>query len=230
MYTPITPRRSSLAGEAASREQRRNADLDREERNKKFPTIFVKGFAFRPYYGGHDTIQIKGPLCPNQLTNRKCFSPLNAVDGQITQAHCDVCDKDYTMPHSFQDFRTVAHKAYEGLLNSEAEIITLDVPYEAVKAKEQDATRWVKVVWSQKDGRNQAIIYFINKGEGGAKAQIFADMEHEEIRYDANDIPPGSLLAKIKAEFKSTKVEIDYEKKRKTKDNIPLDVTITQAV
>lgn len=202
----------SASGEAARREQMRNADLDRDERNKAFPTIFVKKYGFRPYYTGHDTVQIKGPLCPGSLTKeRQCLAPLAGENAQVLRAHCDVCGKNYTMPHNFDEFRMIASKAYEGFINSKAELITLDVPYGAVKAEAEDETRWVKVVWSQKDGRNQAIIYFIEKVENGEKSQIFADLDREEIRYDVSDIPPGKILAKVNAEFRGTKIDIKYK-------------------
>lgn len=203
----------SYSGEAASREQRRNADLDREERNKKLPTIFVKTYGFRPTYNYNDIINIQGPLCPSLITkDRQCLAPLIGDNESTTKAHCDVCGKSYDMPHSFQEFRNIAHRAYEGLLNSQTELITLDVPYEAVKAKSEDDTREIKIVWSQKDGRNQAIIYLIEKDGNGNKAHIFVDLEREEIRHDSSDVRPGKILAKIQAEFRETKVNIEYKK------------------
>jgi len=200
-------------GEAARLQQRRSAELDRANLNQQFPTFFVKGFWFRPYYNSHDIVQIKGPLCPGALTKDKlCLSPLVGNNDLENNAKCLVCDRQYEMPYSFQDFRGVAHRAYEGLLNSQAELITLDVPYEAIKAEAEDETRKALVVWSQKDGRNQAIIYLIEKGRNGAKTHIFADLDREEVRYDADDIPPGEIVAKINAQFKHTKVELEYIK------------------
>lgn len=210
----IKPVRYNPSGEAARREQRRNADLDREERNKDFPTIFVKGYGFRPFYTVNDTVYISGPLCPGSLTKeRQCLAPLLGESGQTNIAHCNVCGKNYTMPHGFEEFRATADRAYTGYLNSQATLITLDVPYEAIKAKAEDETRWVKVVWSQKDGRNQAVIYFIEKDANGNKSEMFADFDREEIRYDAGDVPPGKILAKVKAEFRETKLDIEYKKK-----------------
>lgn len=203
--------RYDYRGDASRREQIRNADLDRIERNKKFPTFLVKKYGFRPCFSGHDTIYINGPLCPNTLKERLCLSPLQGDSVKTTKAHCDVCGKTYDMPHDFEDFRNIAEKAYEGYQNSGAELINLDIPYEAVKAEAEDKTRWVKVIWSQKDGRNQAIIYFIEKNKEGNKSHIFADFDREEIRYDVDDIPPGKILSKIKAYFKGTEVDIKYK-------------------
>lgn len=213
MYLNTKLPKHNYSGEAAAREQRRNADLDREERNKKLPTIFVKTYGFRPTYNYNDTINIQGPLCPSLITkDRQCLAPLIGDNESTTKAHCDVCGKYYDMPHSFQEFRGIAHRAYEGLLNSQTELITLDVPYEAVKAKSEDETREIKIVWSQKDGRNQAIIYLIEKDGNGDKSHIFVDLEREEIRHDSSDVQPGKILAKIKAEFRETKVDIEYKK------------------
>ena len=198
-------------GEAIRREKMRTADLDREERNKSFPTIFVKGFGFRPYYSGHDTVYIRGPLCPAQATkDRRCLASLSGSETGLS-AYCDVCDKSFPLPISLQKFREVAHRAYEGYQNSQAKHITLDVPPEAVKAEVEDSSRKIVVVWSQKDGRNAAVIYLINKDDKGNKTQIFADLDREEIRYDATDIPPGKILTKIRAEFPSTDAEITYK-------------------
>jgi hypothetical protein len=211
--TKISP--YNPAGEAARREQQRNADLDRIERNKEFPTVFVQSFGFRPYFSGHDTIQIKGPLCPSLLLkDRQCLSPISPLDGEneySRKAHCDVCGKDYEMPFSFQKFKEVAHKAYEGFLNSQTELITLDVPYGAIKAESKDDTREIKIVWSQKDGRNQAIVYLLNRDGGGEKSHMFIDLDRQEIRHDPSDKMPGEILAKIVAEFRDTVVDIRYK-------------------
>lgn len=205
---------SNSSGVAARLKQKREADLDRMERNENFPVIFVKGYGFRPYLSNHDSINISGPLCPGSLSkDRQCLAELSGDSTESSKAHCDVCGRTYELPHNFQEFRGIAHRAYEGFVNSQAELITLDVPYEAIKAESEDETRKIKVVWSQKDGRNQAVIYLIKKDEDrGEKAQVFADVDREEVRYDSGDMHPEEVLAKITAEFRKTKVDIEYVK------------------
>ncbi len=168
---------------------------------KKFPVIFVKGFGFRPQLNLHDKIHIEGPLCPSfLLKDNRCLAELSGdADISSKNSHCEVCGRKYEMPHSFQEFRQIAHKAYDGFVNSNAEIVTLDVPYEAIKAEDEDGTRKIRIKWSQKDGRNQAVIYFIDK--------------REELRYDSRDEHPEKYLVKITAEFKNTNVDIAYKKK-----------------
>ena len=211
--TKIKNSRSLGGNYATEREQRRLTDEALEMRNEKMPTIFLKEFAFRPQHTLRGSIRIDGPLCPRQNKNGEpCLSPLVTPSPESQVARCDVCDTDYKLPYPYQRFREVAHLAYEGFKNRQSDLITLDVPYEAIKAKSEDETRKIKVVWSQKDGRNQAIIYLIGKNDKGAKTHIFADLDREEIRYDPGDIPPGIILAKIKAEFEHTKIEIKYSK------------------
>ncbi|MBP7740635.1 hypothetical protein KA089_00435 [Candidatus Woesebacteria bacterium] len=204
---------------AASREQKRVAHLENEERNKEIPVFMFKKFGFRPYYGAmKGDLKMDGPLCPHMLdAKRNCLSGLSGVSIESTEATCDVCESKYTLPIPFQKFRDVAKKAYEGYLNfvqSGNKIVTLDSGYSSV-AKDQanKGNKWVKVFWSQKNGRNMAIIYCIDRDDNGDKVQIFADMEREELRYDANDIPPGKVLAKIKAEFKNTEINVNYGEK-----------------
>lgn len=207
----------NMADDVARRRLTREAELDRMEKNKQFPVIFVRGFGFRPQLNLHDKIHINGPLCPSSLSkDKQCLAELSADGGDINSSnvHCDVCGRTYEMPHGFQEFLQIAHKAYDGFVNSQAEIITLDVPYNAIKAEAEDETRKIRIKWSQKDGRNQAVIYFIKKDEqDGEKAHAFVDFDREEIRHDSGDKHPEEYLAKITAEFKNTDVNIEYKKK-----------------
>jgi len=219
MFKDMTNPRSfpqmNMANNVARQKVLRESELDRIERNKQFPVIIVQGFGFRPQFNQHDKIHVDGPLCLSSLSkDKQCLAELSGDNIESVKAHCDVCGKNYEMPHSFQKFRQIAHKAYDGFVNSQAEIITLDVPYDAIKKEGEDETRKIRIKWSQKDGRNQAIIYFIKKDEGnGKKAHLFADFDREEVRHDSSDIHPEKYLAKITAEFKNTNVNIEYKKK-----------------
>lgn len=210
----------NMANNVARQKVLKELELDRMERNKQLPVIFVKGFGFRPQFNQHDKIHVNGPLCPSSLSkDKQCLAELSGDNIESIKTHCDVCGKNYEMPHSFQEFRQIAHKAYDGFVNSQAEIITLDVPYEAIKAEDEDETRKIRIKWSQKDGRNQAVIYFIKKDDqGGEKAHTFIDFDREEIRHDSSDKHPEEYLAKITAEFKNTDVEIKYGKQEKIEE------------
>lgn len=219
MINPRSFPQINRANNVARQKVLREAELDRMESNRRFPVIFVKGFGFRPQLNLHDKIDVDGPLCPSSLSkDKQCLAELSAGGGDINSrnAHCDVCGRTYEMPHGFQEFRQIAHKAYDGFMNSQAEIITLDVPYNAIKAEAEDETRKIIIKWSQKDGRNQAVIYFIKKDEqDGEKAHAFVDFDREEIRRDSGDKHPEEYLTKITAEFKNTDVEIKYGKQNK---------------
>lgn len=212
-----TPRYNP-AGEAKLREQRHRESVIAEERNAQLKPFMFKGYGFKPRYHAHRGVtNVEGPLCPrNDSKGQPCLStltPLNGDTGQ-TQVSCEVCGFTGTLPQPFVSFGEIARKKYDGhmrYIESGGEIETLDVPYEAIKAQSEDENRAIKIKWAQKDGRNMAVIYFIEKDGKADKTEIFADMDREELRYDANDIPPGKILAKVKAEFPKTKVEIEYK-------------------
>jgi hypothetical protein len=202
------------AGDAKVREQRRTAENETEEKNKQITPFMFQGFGFRAQYrafrGG---MNLEGPLCPREdIKSNPCLSTLTG-EFDKTKVACDVCGFSADLPQPMQRFKEIAHKKYEGHLRfteSGGKIETLDVPYEAIKEKSEDETRIIKIKWSQKDGRNMAVIYFIEKNSNGEKTQIMVDMDKEEIRYDASDIPPGKILAMVQAVFPNTKVEISY--------------------
>jgi len=216
MYNSSSRKYSSST--ADTRQQLIDAQSALDEKNKKMVPFMFMGFGFKPQYNHHGNINMDGILCPRQITkDRPCFAALTVSDTESVEASCDVCGATYTLPHGFQRFREIAHRAYEGKLNFEASggvIQTLDVPYDAIKisSESEDKTRAIEVKWAQKDGRNQAIVYFINKEDNttGAKPQIFVDMDRQEIRHDARDQRPGEVLAKITATFKNTKAHIEY--------------------
>lgn len=213
--------RYNPAGEAKARDQRRQVELEIEEKNSKLPVFMFMGFGFRPRYkhAPHgETLRIDGPLCPRTDNNdTPCLVELKSDNDEATAVRCEVCGFSSDLPLSYSKWRSLAKAKYEGyrrFADTGGQIITLDVPYEAIKAKDEDESRAIKIKWAQKDGRNMAVIYFIEKNDGGDKTQIFADMDREEVRYDASDIPPGKILAKVRAEFMNTKVDIDYNKEQ----------------
>ncbi len=214
MFT--SPKKGVTTAAAMVRAQHREANLDRQEKNMAFPMFGFKGFFFRPSLNINDNITISLPLCPRlNKQGKPCGSPLS---GESRSVLCEVCDGTFEMPYTAQDFRTKAHRAYEGYLNSSAEIISLDVPYDAIKAEKEDETRKIRIVWSQKDGRNQAVVYFIQKENiSGEKAQVFVDIDRRETRSDASDIHPEKILAKLTAEFPTATTETVYRSEAEIK-------------
>ncbi len=167
MY-PTKQIKFNASSAAVSREQHRVAHLENQEKNKEIPVFMFKRFGFRPYYGEiKGDLRMEGPLCAHMLdAKRNCFSKLSSASVDEIVANCDVCNREYTLPLPFQKFKEVAKKAYEGYVNyieSGNKIVTLDAGYSSVaKDKANNGNKWVKVFWSQKDGRNMAIIFNCN--------------------------------------------------------------------
>lgn len=208
--------RGTTVGEVQMRAQKMNAAKEVQERNNKIPVFMFKGFGFLPQYTERGRLYMEGPLCPLRITkNEECYNELKA-ESEAKEVHCEICEKSLKLPHPYQQFRELAHKRYEGRLRFEqsgGKVETLDVPYEAIKAEDEDETRRIRIKWSQKDGRNQAIVYFISlvDNKEGDKVQTFVDIDREEFRHDAIDEEPGKILAKVKAEFKNTTATIEYK-------------------
>lgn len=203
---------------AAKKEQIRQANLETEERNKTIPVFMFKGYGFRPFYGAtRGNLRMDGPLCPRAITkDRICLAKLNGESIDTTHAECEVCGGSFDMPYGFENFRQIAHKAYEGYLNfveSGGRIQTLDVPFEAIKAEDEDETRRIRIKWSQQDGRNQAIIYLISLvgNKEGDKVHTFVDMDREEFRHDIKDIEPGKVVSAVKIVFPKTEIDFKYK-------------------
>lgn len=212
-----TKKRSfSASAAAASRQQKLDAHYEAEERSKMYKPFMFQGFGFRPYVQARSgSVGMDGPFCPKPVNkDRLCFSKLSGSSTETTEAVCEVCGATYTLPLPFQKFREVAHKAFEGKENFEAaggQIQTLDTPFEAIKERSEQDTRAIEIKWAQKDGRNMAVIYFIDRESGKDKTQVFVDMDREEVRHDASNTAPKKVLAEITAVFKETKAKIEYQ-------------------
>lgn len=211
--------RSTSMGEVKMREQKMEASRRVKEENSKIPVFMFKGFGFLPQYTERGSLQIEGPLCPLRINQEEeCYNKLNASSGDI-DVYCEICDKKLTLPHPYQQFREIAHKRYEGKLRfeqSKGKVETLDVPFTAIKAEGEDETRRIRIKWSQKDGRNQATVYFINRkgNQEGEKVQTFVDIDREEFRHDANDVEPGKVVAAVKVVFPNTEIDVKYNKNK----------------
>lgn len=208
----------NYSGEAKFREQKRQAEQVAEVKNKLIPVFMFRGYGFRPqHHASRGGMYFEGPLCPRQDTNgEECFSELIG-EVESRDVVCKVCEFTGTLPKPLDEFKKIAEMKYEGrqrYLESGGNIQTLDVPYEAIKQSGKDDTREIKIKWSQKDGRNMAVIYFIDTKNNleGEKAQIFVDLDREEIRHDATDLKPDAVLAIIKAIFPHTSIDILYKK------------------
>lgn len=214
MYLPKKTPSYSASGDAAMKKIKHQITSEIQEKNTELSVFTFQGFAFRPQFRERGGIYLQGPLCPRKRTNRVCYTLLSKLDEK--QAECPVCKVVFPLPDAYERLREIAHLDYEGyrrFLESGDKVVKLDAPYNAIKAEIEDETRAVRVVWSQKDGRDQAIIYFVERDNNtdGDKTHMFADFEREEIRFDKSDVPAGKILAKVKAEFRNSNVTTEYK-------------------
>lgn len=199
---------------ASVKQQKLDAHRDAELRSEKYQAFMFHGFGFRPYeHASSGSLGIKGPFCPRSTKDRLCFSELDQVNASDNSMQCPVCDFTCTLPVNVDEFKRKARKSYEAKINYESvggQIQTLDTPFDAIKERSELDDRVIEIKWSQKDGRNIAVIYFIDKNISSDKTQMFVDFDRQEVRYDSTNDQPGEILAEVTAIFKNASMNIKY--------------------
>lgn len=139
------------------------------------------------------------PFCPT------CHSRLDTKDSHGW--FCVRCERKYPLPDG-KDFNVVlreVHLKWEGARREDFEVISLDLPSEKLGAEDEGASYWVKVKVGQKSGKHIMIVYVGEKvGKGQTKddyAQLFVDLDDEQIRFDKGNKNPMRILCKLEGEF-----------------------------
>jgi len=119
---------------------------------------------------------------------------------------CFNCKKKYVLNKPYEALRGEVDLKYQASKNWGAEIINLDLLPTKVTSEDKDDNYKIIAKLGQKDGKRTAVVYILDRNEHkGEKAQFFIDVDDEMIRFDKNDKHPMQLLAKIEAEFLSSK-------------------------
>ena len=148
-----------------------------------------------------------GPYCP------VCGLDLK-VTATYTVFHCDDCLKDYTTPYGKNTIKEEAARRYSGKIISQYQVINLDLPPTKIKLHDEDENYFVTVGLTQKDGRRLLMVLAgEKKGKQTEKdyAQIFLDLDQEQVRYHAANKLPSELFVGFVAEFRGNKSRVDYK-------------------
>ena len=143
--------------------------------------------------------RMDGPLCLEESVKLE-FESENSTKGK-----CPVCQKEYSLILPPQQFRELAHKAYQASLDNKLPTRSLDDPIQPIKARDEDDTYWVEVkVGHMNDGRKGAVVYIGDK-KREAKVQNFIDLDNQQLRGDRADAKPYEVVSKIEVEFLDSK-------------------------
>ncbi len=160
------------------------------------------GVLWKPYTNNRGNTFLQDvPLCPDE----GCHTFLKQNSGQW---FCVKCDKMYPCKDSYSIDREWANLMWEGHKTLNWEVYSLELPLTTLKAGDDDDNYWVKVKLGEKGGKRVAVIYFGEKINGvqdkNDYAQVFIDIENEQLRFDPNNKNPIKIMASLKAEFKDS--------------------------
>lgn len=137
-------------------------------------------------------------------STKKCGVRLDFKD--TLEVNCFNCGRKYTITKQYESLREEVNLKYQASKNWDAEIINLDLLPTKVTSEDKDENYKIVAKLGQKDGKRTAVVYILDRQENvGEKVQFFIDVDDEMVRFDKNDKHPMQLLAKIEAEFLSSK-------------------------
>lgn len=169
-----------------------------------------KGLLWYCSYHHNDTTHIEGPYCPVE----GCRFELQLHDDPFENSTliCPNCKGEMGIDN-LATLRNMAAEKYRAMLRIDIPVISYDLPPTTVKAKDKDENYWVSVKLGQKNGKEFAVVYagrIQSSQSAKEKVQFFIDLEDEELRHDASNMPPGDILTGVKVRFKSSVSERNY--------------------
>ncbi len=143
-------------------------------------------------------------------STKRCRTKLEFGNG-LTAA-CSSCGRRFTIPKPYEELRGEVNKKYDGSKFWDAKITNLDLLPTAVSAREEDENYWIQVKLGQKDGKRMAVVFIGEKSANGKKAQLYIDIDDEQMRFDKNDERPTNVLTALVAYFPNSKHSVERQK------------------
>ncbi len=176
--------------------------------------FIIGGVLWLPFYReilnlGRKDVELRGPLCPECLTqmdfeSSETKTKLKCINPQ--------CNKKVELPQELDQFRQVAHRVTEGKLREGIQIISLDLPPGLVKAESENENYWIEARISQNKGKLMGLVYFGRKIDGKQNkkdyAQVFLDFSDEQMRFDKGNMHPIQELTGIQAKFEHSSTNV----------------------
>lgn len=174
-----------------------------------------RGLLWQPVHNishrtGHESYDVEStPYCP------KCMAKLTPKSDY--DLRCELCEVGYEARPNTNHVAGLASRAYNAKLKEHWKVISLDLPPDVIKSKDENSDYWVEARIGQKNGKLMAVVYFGDKRrkEDGKKAysQVFIDFDDEQMRFDKANKNPLEVIAKLEAEFLAS-VHTSTKKKR----------------
>jgi hypothetical protein len=147
------------------------------------------------------------PLC----ATKKCRVHLEF--GSAQEITCFNCGRKYTIDKNVEELKVDVNKKYQASKLWDASVVNLDLLPTKIGARDEDENYWVQVKLGQKDGKRMAVVYIGEKDDTeGKKAQLFVDVDDEQMRFDKNDKHPMKVVTKLVAYFPNSTHTVEKQK------------------
>lgn len=168
---------------------------------------------------------VSGPYCGD------CFNDLNVpeeaydIDASQNQKwkttlSCNNCQKEYVIQDCIEVLKHFVAQEYAIRIRSQIPKESLDELPSNVKVRDADDKYFIAAKMGEKDGKRIGLVYFGEKDKDQKKedyAQIFIDIDDDQLRFDKSNKHPKNILVKMRVEFPNSVHEETYRQKNKKK-------------
>ena len=153
--------------------------------------------------------------CPND----RC--ELNMSSKYRTLLSCPKCDFKVTLDKTYYEKQEDAAKIMNSDYWKDAEVVNIDGEMTKVgKEVIEDPDYWVKAYISKSIKGVKQLMVLVGSKKETDKIQLFLDIDNEKLSFDQKDKHPREILAKVIAEFKESKSEIELKEEKKDPKNL----------
>lgn len=156
----------------------------------------------------------EGPRCRRSDCRRSLIHA--SENNEDWKLQCPHCKKVYILPRriKYDTTQSEIYDAYEAQKMQHKQAVPLDRKPTASTARYESPKHNIEVKVREENEQEVAYIYISKKGSQeqskGQKVQFIVDIADEELRHDANDLPPGEIVSSIKVRFKNSTTDIKY--------------------
>jgi len=160
-----------------------------------------------------------GPIVRARCPNDRC--ELNMNSKYKTILTCPKCDFKVTLNKSYYEKQEDAAKIMNSDYWRDAEVVNIDGEMTKVgKEVVVDPDYWVKAYISKSIKGVKQLMVLVGSKKETDKTQLFLDIDNEKLSFDQKDIHPREIFAKVVAEFKESKSEIELKGDKKSQKNL----------
>lgn len=181
--------------------------------------IHNKLYMWEGVFWSVDALTTRGPIVKARCPVDKC--ELNVDSKYKSHLSCPKCDFQIRLNKSFYEKKDDALKIMQSDYFKDAEIVNIDG--EMIKINKEvikDSDYWIETKVSKSIKGVKQLMVLVGSKKETDKTQLFLDIDNEKLSFDQKDKHPREILAKVVAEFKESKSEIELKEGKKSTKNM----------